>query len=190
MRFSFAQGCCRAFVGRIAHFPKPEVQNGPSIFLQGVLAYDARKARQVVIHEVFHAWGLAHEHQSPGSSCATEFDKDKVEEDTGWSDSEYVTNMKRLDRDHRSYKWSSYDNASIMKYFFDEKELRNGKQSVCYSEENYDPSPRDLEGLQDAYPANLPVVSSERSRALISTIPSAAISSAARELATQLNSQP
>src|SRR5262249_51795590 len=113
MRFSFAHGCCSAYVGRIAHYPKPDVQNGPSIFLQGVLAYDAQKARQIVIHEVFHSWGFEHEHQSPASSCEMEFDKAKVLEDTGWGESDYVTNLKRLDRDHRSYKWSSYDNASI-----------------------------------------------------------------------------
>ena len=71
---------------------------------------------------------------------------------TGWTEDDYRVNLKRLNRDHRSYTWSSYENKSIMKYFFEVDELKKGKQSACYSEENYEPSMRDFEGLRTLIP--------------------------------------
>lgn len=184
MRVSFTNGCCSAYVGQNAHHP--DAQAEPSIFLQDLLTYTPPKRRQIAIHEFFHALGLEHEHQSPPSVCEEQFNKATVLARTGWNDTDYRVNLKRLDRDHRSYTWSSYDNTSIMKYFFEVDELKNGKKSDCYSEENYEPSTRDYEGLRDAYPAAPPAVSKERSRAVFSGIEGSQVSPALRQLAREL----
>ena len=157
MRVSFSEGCCSAYVGQNAHFPDPSVQNGPSIFLEGIMGQPAKDRRQTVIHEIFHSWGLEHEHQSPSSNCEEQFKKDDILRDFGWNEQDYVTNLKRLNKDKHAFKWTTYDSKSIMKYYLDPKYLKSGTSSVCYSASNYEPSETDIKGLQDAYPASLPV---------------------------------
>ncbi len=99
MRVSFSHGCCSAYVGRNAHYPIKDVLNGPTIKLEGILAEQPDRAKQVVMHEVMHAWGFEHEHQAPDAPC--EFNKKLIQARTGWDDEEYRTNLARIDRDSR-----------------------------------------------------------------------------------------
>src|SRR5262249_16761423 len=164
VRVSFADGCCAAYIGRTSLLP--DVRDGPSVFLQGVTHYQNAKAQQLVMHELLHALGLNHAHQSPDSVCEPEFIKEKVLRAYRWTEAEFRTNLKQLDHDSRSYTWSSYDSSSIMKYFFDPDFLKNREQSPCYSAENYLPSDRDYEGLRDAYPKP-PRITPARSRQIL-----------------------
>jgi hypothetical protein len=170
VRITFSQGCCAAYLGRTSHHAS--VENGASVFLQNVTTFEDRKALQTAMHELMHTLGLNHEHQSPDITCESEFIKDKVLQDYGWSDAQYQTNLAQLDHDSRSYKWSTYDPDSIMKYFFDPSLLKNGTASVCYSGENYWPSQRDYEGLRDAYPVRASQPSGDRSRSILEGIDS------------------
>ena len=185
VRVSFQNSCCAAYIGRTSH--SPQVKDGPSVFLEGVLQYDADKRRQTVMHELLHAIGFDHEHQSPAVDCEQEFNKSKILAAYGWNDADFKTNLQQLERDSHSYTWSSYDNKSIMKYYFDPKLLNNGQQSPCYSPENYLPSDRDYEGLRNAYPAAAAVEPS-RSRAALGTVAGSNSPAAVRDLARELQS--
>lgn len=185
IRVSFQDSCCAAYVGRTAHHP--QVKDGPSVFLQDILRFNADKRRQVVMHELLHALGFDHEHQSPAVNCEQEFDKAKILAAYGWNEADFVTNLKQLERDTHSYTWSSYDTTSIMKYYFDPEFLTKGRQSPCYWPENYLPSERDYEGLRDAYP-KAAVINPNRSRAVMGNIVGSDSPTAVRELARELRS--
>jgi hypothetical protein len=185
VRVSFQDSCCAAYIGRTAHHP--QVKDGPSVFLQGVLSFDPEKQRQIVMHELLHVIGFDHEHQSPAVNCEQEFDKAKILAAYGWTEAEFATNLKQLERDTHSYTWSVYDTTSIMKYYFDPAFLKKGQQSPCYSSENYLPSDRDYEGLRNAYPAAA-AVGPDRSRAVMGDIAASNSPAAVRELARELRS--
>jgi len=183
VRVSFQDSCCAAYVGRIAHHP--QVKDGPSVLLQGVLNYEPNKRRQIVMHELLHALGFDHEHQSPATNCEQEFDKDRILAAYGWTETEFTTNLKQLEQDTHSYTWSSYDTKSIMKYYFEPAFLKNGQQSPCYSPENYLPSERDYEGLRSAYPQSVGV-RADRARAVMGNIAASTSPAAVRDLAREL----
>jgi hypothetical protein len=100
--------------------------------------------------------GFEHEHQSPNAICAPEFFKDQVKAAYDWDEQTHQTNMAQLNNDSRSYIWSSYDPKSIMKYYFSPTLLQKGRDSKCYTGENYQLSERDIEGLRMAYPMSAP----------------------------------
>jgi hypothetical protein len=129
-----------------------------------------------------HAGGFEHEHQAPDTPC--KFNKKAILARTGWSDQQYETNLQPLDKDSHAYKWTTYDNKSVMKYYFKPDELEDGEQSSCYSGENLKPSVRDIRGLQDAYTA--PNVRGDRERALIGGISSSSAPQPIRDLARAL----
>lgn len=183
VRVSFQDACCAAYVGRTSHHP--QVKDGPSVFLQGILGYEPNKRRQIVMHELLHALGFDHEHQSPATNCEKEFDKDKILAAYGWTETDFRTNLKQLERDTHSYTWSSYDTKSIMKYYFEVTFLKKGQQSPCYSPENYLPSERDYEGLKNAYP-QVAAVGTDRARAVLGNIAASDSPAAVRELASEL----
>jgi hypothetical protein len=184
MRVSFSHGCCSGYVGRLAHYPESDVLNGPTIKVEGILADGSDRAKKTIMHEVMHSWGFEHEHQAPDAPC--EFNKAVVQIKTGWSDDEYADNLERLNRNVRFYKWTSYDNDSIMKYFFPADELKDGTNSPCYSQENLVPSARDIKGLQDAYPSMPPAISRQRERALVGGIATSDAPKPIRDLARAL----
>jgi hypothetical protein len=184
IRISFSQGCCAAYIGRVAHHPA--IKNAPSVLLQGVLGYEAAKGRQIVMHELLHALGFNHEHQSPASSCEQEFIKEKILDAFGWGEQEFKTNLARLNQDARSYKWSGYDATSIMKYYFDASFLKNGKDSPCYYSENYLPSARDYEGLRDAYRGAPVGASGDSARAVLDAIAGSEVPDELKSLAREL----
>jgi hypothetical protein len=126
-----------------------------------------------------HALGFEHEHQSPDAPC--DFVPESIMRRTGWGPGDYKRNISRLDRDSRSYKWSSYDNKSIMKYFYYDNELSGGKGSPCYSGENRWLSSQDVKGLQDAYPRTGQAADAERERAVLAN-PEAIRDASVREL--------
>jgi len=171
VRISFADPCCAAFVGTKSLVEG--VRDGPSVKLKGILKYEEKERRRIVWHELLHVLGFEHERKSPDILCEPELKKDVVLALTGWLDAEYDANIKQLDRNEHSYKWSKYDLDSIMNYHLDPKAFKRDG-SPCYSGENYVPSETDIRGLKDAYPLN-PEVPNAQFRAAINALSGSAL---------------
>jgi len=186
VRISFADPCCAAFVGTKSLLEN--VRDGPSVKLKGILNYDDAKRRQIVMHELLHVLGFEHEHKSPDVFCEPELKKDVVLALTGWLDAEYKANIEQLDQSSHSYKWSKYDDKSIMTYHFDPTAFKKGKDSACYAGENLTPSETDVAGLRDAYPAN-PSRSNVETRGVLSTLAGPNLPSVVIELAREIRAR-
>jgi hypothetical protein len=90
----------------------------------------------IVYHEFGHALGLHHEHQSPATTCDSEFDWDyiyvKYGEPPGAWDKATVDNNMRVLMDPDALM-TEYDPNSVMKYYFDAKMFKDGEKAKCYS---------------------------------------------------------
>jgi Astacin (Peptidase family M12A) len=88
-----------------------------------------------VRHEFGHAIGLFHEHQSPKSTCEDDFDWDAIyktfsQPPENWDKAKIDSQLRRLtDPDIDSTR---FDPLSVMKYYYDPKMFKNGKESSCY----------------------------------------------------------
>ncbi|HEY6326640.1 MAG TPA: hypothetical protein VIW73_09050 [Candidatus Cybelea sp.] len=152
----------------------------PSMNFQG---FDGPKAptgdyfQAVVAHEMGHALGLEHEHQSPNApKCQWDYPL-IFTSDPDWKDYEDVLrNHAQLQNDMSlpkpPYQASDYDPKSIMHYQYEPGYFLDGKSDGCYIDSvNVKPSEQDLAGIAAAYPA--PTVSREaRMKALEVTIKS------------------
>lgn len=134
-------------------------QAEPSMNLQG---FDTKppapaKFRQAVLHEFGHALGLAHEHQSRFSECASEFNWPWIykayKKQKGWSRERTDRNMRVLFEPQ--YLATKYDRKSIMNYSFPPKFYKNGKRSVCYTKGNFELSAGDRELVRSLYPESM-----------------------------------
>jgi|GEM_PF-6919632 len=127
---------------------------------------DVHRARleEVVLHEVGHAIGFEHEHQSPESKCEDEFDWPKVytyaKTRWGWVkngevDKEAVDfNMRVLTSTER-LRMTPYDRLSIMHYYFEPALFKRGRASPCFVGHNRVLSETDKRMAREAYPASL-----------------------------------
>lgn len=182
LRISFAKGCCSAYIGRTSL--APDTKSGPSIFLQGITAYEPDRAQQTIMHEVLHALGFNHEFQLQDANC--NFKKAEIMAAYGWTDQQYQTNFKQLETNVRSYIWSTYDPTSIMKYYFEPDYLVEGKDSKCYSTNNLLPSSRDYQGLKLAYPQGPAPVSKQQTRDALDLVATSQVPSQVKALAKEL----
>jgi hypothetical protein len=134
--------------------------------------------RAVVMHEMGHALGFEHEHQSPTGGCDFRFEDDPGYEPTkdgqGWFTTDQNNRRPglytylggyanywpkaKVDANLRdlpsslAYLVGSFDKLSIMKYFFDSSMFVSGDQSPCYTPtENLALSAQDYVGIQKAY---------------------------------------
>jgi len=69
-----------------------------------------------------------------------------------WSKSKVDFNMRQLAIDSQNYDFGDFDRLSIMKYYFDARLFRDGKNSHCYSDENLVISQLDKQGIAKWYP--------------------------------------
>jgi hypothetical protein len=130
----------------------------PSMNLEGLDLSSSnvsdQEFRRLVLHEFGHAIGLQHEHQSPEAKCSDEIDWPAAESYysncCNWSSSTTHANLETLVQSKR-YRTTEYDPRSIMHYSLPVEIFKNGRQSRCYTAENYDLSNIDKTAASTLY---------------------------------------
>lgn len=166
IRISFSQPGNWSYVGTMSIHP--EVIDEPSLNVDvgglALASLDRSVLKGVILHELGHAFGLEHEHQSPESRCDEEFDWDKVyafaETNWGWSKEQVDFNMRGLVAAERLLV-TPYDRNSIMHYYFEPWMFKLGEASRCYVGRNETLSEVDRASIREVYP---PAVSSLEDR--------------------------
>jgi Astacin (Peptidase family M12A) len=159
MRITFAQKGNWSFVGTDSLNPKV-IEKGPSLSIEtkGIPFERLNKQRmeEIVLHEVGHALGLLHEHQSPESKCEEEFNWGKIFEYgrnyLRWDERTIRTNFEAYFVSPR-LRTTPYDKLSIMHYSLPEWMFKNGKNSRCYIRQPTTISNLDRSTILAAYPA-------------------------------------
>jgi hypothetical protein len=106
-----------------------------------------------ILHEIGHAYGLEHEHQSPNDPCATRIKwrvvySELARPPNNWDQAKVDLNLRALTHTER-LRTTPYDNKSIMHYSFP---ARWFDDPTCAIEPNYSLSISDKDEIARAYP--------------------------------------
>ncbi len=142
MRISLQDGCCQAYVGRVAM--NAAVAKGPNVYISGT------SDNFIIKHEILHALGFHHEHQKPANGC--QFNYDAIQSAYGWSRQTVEDNFSAMANSTKYVFSTELDRESIMKYYFSPELLVGGTSNPCYSRPVNDLSDEDWLGLKTAYP--------------------------------------
>jgi hypothetical protein len=122
-------------------------------------AFDIPDVRGTIIHEFGHALGLLHEHQSPVSTCANEFNWDYIVKylsgpPNNWSEDQIKTNM--ATEVGEDLMMTDFDSKSVMLYYFPEEFYTDGSKASCFIQKpNDDISEIDRGTVQFMYPSDM-----------------------------------
>ena len=139
-------------------------QQEASLNLEGfgdadLAAFDIPDIRGIVLHEFGHALGLLHEHQSPSSACAQEFNWNHIVSylsgpPNNWDEDTIRTNM--APEVAEDLMVTDFDPRSVMLYSFPAEFYLKGTSSSCFiSQANDDISPLDRATVAYMYPADM-----------------------------------
>jgi hypothetical protein len=116
---------------------------------------DRQRVRGVMLHEIGHAFGFEHEHQSPQDPCIAQINWPRVYSaleapPNSWDKAKVDQNLRALVGTDR-LRTTPYDRTSIMHYSFPPDWF---KDPTCAVGENNDLSASDKQEARLAYPAN------------------------------------
>lgn len=118
---------------------------------------DRKLLEGLILHEMGHALGLEHEHQSPEAKCEDEFDWPKtykIASAWGWTKADVDLNMRVLASVER-LRLTPYDRQSIMHYYFEPEFFKRGRESSCFVGHNETLSSGDSELMRASYPPTM-----------------------------------
>lgn len=124
-------------------------------------AYD----RTIIRHEFGHALGLAHELQHPTTGCYDQINWEGPDNvyayfagpPNNWQPDKVMVNLGFGSQG--VLKGGKFDSKSVMKYWLPARVYKQGAQSLCYSEVNYEISALDQDALAAMYPPGVQVTS-------------------------------
>jgi hypothetical protein len=164
IRISFSPGVDWSFIGTDSLAQKDTTLNIAYAADTPLGRLDRKLLEQLILHEMGHALGFEHEHQSPASNCDQEFDWPKVEKvartQWGWTkpngevDKEAVEFNLRVLTSSERLRLSPYDRESIMHYYFEPELFKRGRASPCFVGHNQTLSTLDKQMAREAYPAD------------------------------------